>query len=186
MNHSVRVRVGGGLASYRELLQVYVDGKEVSEVASAGFPQQFEYRHSVQSPIQGHQYVVSFRYRGASFFTKVGMVSGVIRSPAVHQRVHNKEEIRLVWNGEHSPSSVAVDTRFFGLKGAGGCALSYQPKTKAKTNNLFVPVWSPSGQKPPCVGEAKVSWLRKESMSSPFLELNVTKMTSRLQPFHIQ
>ena len=75
-NHSIRIRVGGGLTSYRELLQVFVDGKEVSEVGSAGLPQQYSYLHWVQKPTKNHQYVIEFRYRNASFFAKVDMTEG--------------------------------------------------------------------------------------------------------------
>lgn len=185
LNHSIRIRVGGGLTSYRELLQIFVDGKEVSEVGSAGLPQQYSYLHWVQKPTKNHQYVIEFRYRDASFFAKVGMTEGTVKSPALNQRVHNKEVIRLAWDAQNATSSIAVGTRFFSGQSSGGCALVYKPKAQTKTNNLFVLIWNESGKKPPCIGEAKVSWLNKEKMVSPFTEFSVTKITSRIQPFHI-
>ena len=39
--------------------------------------------------------MIEFRYRDASFFAKVGMTEGTVKSPALNQRVHNKEVIRF-------------------------------------------------------------------------------------------
>jgi hypothetical protein len=178
---TIRVKINAGTSETRVPgLEIFARGKQLTEVGSAGLPQQFDYQGQLDQPLAESAVELTFRYQGSSFSTAVTPLFVTIVSPAQDSPITRDSLPVLSWLGLDQAPALQV---------LGACGFELEPGEVTNTSVSFRAVLLEPAMEPRdgCSFQLHSSWrLEDEHLAPPFASLKVRRSTSRLHRFTVE
>jgi hypothetical protein len=173
---TIRVKINAGTSETRVPgLEIFARGKELPEIGSAGWPQQFDYQGQLDEPLAESAVDLTFRYQGSSFSLGVPPLFVTVLSPAQDSPITRDSLPVLSWVGlEQAPA----------LQVLGACGFELEPNEVTTSSVSFVAVPLEPAMEPRdgCRFELSSSWrLEEPAQPTPFAGLTVHRSTKRLR-----